>query len=116
MNLKRLSFLLLFGMLLFACGDDEDECNTTDITYTNTIAAIFNGSCAVSGCHIDGNEMNAWFSLEGYANAKSSADSGRLVGAVAHEEDFSPMPKNGDKLEQCAIDQITAWVADGAPE
>jgi len=80
------------------------------------VASIFNASCAVSGCHVDGNEDNAWFSLEGYANSKASADFGRIVGAISHDTDFSPMPKNGNKLDQCTIDKISAWVSAGAPE
>jgi len=117
MKFKLLFCLFLFGLTIIACKDDEgDVCDTNDITYTNSIASVFNNSCAVAGCHVDGNEQNAWFSLEGYDNSKASADFGRLVGAVSHEMDFSPMPKGGVKLDQCTIDKITAWVAAGAPE
>lgn len=116
MNSKLLPILLLLGFALFSCGDDEDECDTSDVTYTNSIASIFNASCALSGCHVDGNEANAFFSLEGYANSKAVADFGRIVGAVSHQTDFSPMPKDQDKLDQCNIDKITAWVNAGAPE
>lgn len=116
MKFKFLSFIFILGLLFVGCGDDEDECDTMDVTYTNSVASIFNASCAVSGCHVDGNEMNAWFSLEGYANAKGAADFGRIVGAITHTVDFSPMPKNGDMLDQCSIDKITAWVNAGAPE
>ena len=115
MNFKLFSLLLFFGLVLFAC-DKEDLCETEDITYTNTIASILNSTCALSGCHVDGNEANAFFSFEGYTKAKGAADFGRIVGAINHEVDYSPMPKNGDKLDQCTIDQITAWVDAGAPE
>ena len=117
MKLKLLFALLLIGMIS-ACDDDDDDnaCNTTDVTYTNTIATIFDGTCAVSGCHVVGNEAVAFFSLEGYANASLAASFGRMVGAVSHDEGFTPMPKDQDQLDQCSIDQITAWVAAGAPE
>ena len=109
--------ILLLGILFVACGDDDEEvCDTNDITYTNTVSSIFNNSCAVSGCHVSGNEANALFSLEGYANAKIVADFGRIVGAISHSTGFSPMPKGGNMLDQCTIDKITAWVDAGAPE
>lgn len=118
MKLHVLAMLFLLGMTMYACSDDDDDdvCDTMDITYSNTIASIMNSSCAVAGCHVNGNEPNAWFSLEGYDNAKGAADFGRLVGAVSHESGFSPMPKGSDKLDPCTIDQIAAWVADGAPQ
>jgi hypothetical protein len=109
--------VLLFGLLLFACSkDDDDVCDTSDITYTNTIASILDNTCALSGCHVNGNEPTAFFSFEGYANAKGAADFGRIVGAISHDVGFSPMPKGFNKLDQCTIDKITAWVDAGAPE
>ena len=116
--MKFPAFILLIGLVFFACSkdDDDDVCDTSDITYTNTISSIMNTSCALSGCHVDGNEMVAFFSLEGYAKAKGAADFGRIVGAVSHDMGFSPMPKGSEKLDQCTIDQITAWVDAGAPE
>lgn len=118
MNLKLLYSMLFLGLVLFGCSkdDDDDACDTSNITYTNFIGSTFDNSCATSGCHVDGNEANAFFSLEGYEKSKAAADFGRIVGAVAHETDFSPMPKGGDKLDQCTIDKITAWVDAGAPE
>ena len=120
MKIKHLLFILLLGLFFVACGDDEEEmmetCETTDITYTNTVAAIFNNSCAVSGCHVNGNEAFAFFSLEGYANSKAVADFGRIVGAISHSAGFSPMPRGGAQLDQCSIDKIAAWVNAGAPE
>lgn len=119
MDFKFLTVALLFAVLLFIGCNKDDEgvmCDTTDITYTNTVATILNNSCAVSGCHVNGNEANAWFSLEGYTNAKGAADFGRMIGAISHDEGFSAMPKGFDKLDQCTIDKITAWVEAGAPE
>jgi len=115
MSLKLLSSILFIGLLLIACNK-EDDCETSGITYTNTIAAVFDNSCAVSGCHVAGNEAVAFFSLEDYANSKGAADFGRIVGAISHQEDFSAMPPSGGQLDQCIIDQITAWVDAGAPE
>jgi len=117
MNLKLLFSALLVSVIFVACNkDDEDPCDTTDVTYTNDVASILNASCAVSGCHVDGNEANAFFSLESYEQAKTAAGFGKMVGAISHEDGFTAMPYGSDKLEQCSIDKISAWIEDGTPE
>lgn len=120
MNFKLLFSALLLGAVLIACnkddGEEEDPCDTSSVTYTDDIATIFNTSCAVSTCHVDGNEDKAKFSLVGYEKAKLAASFGRIVGAISHETDFTPMPYGGDKLEQCSIDKISAWINAGTPE
>ena len=118
MKIKSTTFLLLLSLAIISCNkdDDDDMCVTTDITYTNTVAALFNSTCAVAGCHVTGNEGVTGFNLEGYASAKAAADSGRLIGAISHSPGFSAMPKGGSKLDQCTINQISAWVDAGAVE
>ena len=118
MKFKFLLTVLCLSLFITACEkeDDGDSCDTSNVTYTNTVADILNNSCATAGCHVTGNEMNAFFSLEGYANAAASAGFGRMVGSIKHEEGFSPMPKGGQKLDDCDINKIAQWVEDGAPE
>lgn len=120
MKLKLLFSALLLGAVLVACNKDdseeEDQCDTSSVTYTSDIATIFNASCAVSSCHVDGNEDNAKFSLSDYEKAKTAAGFGRIVGAISHEEGFTAMPYGSDKLEQCSIDKISAWINAGTPE
>ena len=111
----RLALFLGLGMAIFSCSKDDTEiCDTTNMTYNGEIASLLNSSCAVSGCHVDGNEANAWFSLEGYDNAKATADYGRLVGSIRQDSAYSPMPNGGAKLADCSIDKIEAWVDAGA--
>mgnify|MGYP006945862244 CR=1 FL=1 len=119
-NLKSYSFLLLaLGLLLFnACTDDtkdpEPDPDPVDkTTYTTDAAPILDASCAVSGCHASGASIG---SLEGYADAKTFAEFGRIGGTINHEAGFSPMPKNGDKLSDDKIATIEKWIADGLVE
>lgn len=121
MKINVLLFLAMISIIYIACGDSEPDpmtetCETTDLSYTNDIAAIINGSCATSGCH----EMDSstTFEMHDYATSKAAVDFGRIVGAINHEEGFVPMPfpSGADKIEQCNIDKITAWINDGAPE
>jgi hypothetical protein len=39
---------------------------------------------------------------------------GKLFGAVNHSSGYSSMPKNGNKLPQCKIDEIRIWITNGA--
>lgn len=110
----------LLAVMLVGCGDEEGEmpttiitCDTEDITYTNTVASLINGSCAISGCHV---ANTSTFPIENYDQALAAADMGRMVGALNRESGFSQMPRGAAKLDQCVIDQVEAWIEDGAPE
>lgn len=114
-------FLILTIIMAIACGDEEEPtvdpptCETSSLTYTNDIAAIFNSSCsATSACH--GQGSLGTFEMDNYANTKVAVDFGRISGAINHRENFSPMPRGGSKLDDCTIDKIDQWIADGAPE
>lgn len=118
-QLYFLSFLAMLSFVAVSCGDDEepvDECVTTDLTYTNSVKALLDNSCASSACHSAANK-DVIGSLENYTDVKEFIDGGfPLIGAINHEEGVSNMPKGGSKLDQCDIDKITAWVNAGAPE
>ena len=121
--MKTTTILLLAISLMFiACGDDDEEpmtneCETVDLTYTSTTASIFNKSCALSGCHTDAS-LAGGFSLDDYDAVFIAVGFGRIEGAINHQDGFLPMPypAGSSMLEQCSIDQISAWIADGAPE
>lgn len=118
MKLNLILSLFILGLCLVACGDEEEpaSCDTSAVTYTNSISAIFNASCATTGCHVDGNEAAALFSLNGYEKSKLASEGGRIVGSINHDDNFSAMPRGGDKLAACDIDKVTAWIAAGSPE
>jgi hypothetical protein len=107
-------------MIVTSCGDDaveEESCATTGLTYENYAKEALASNCAGSGCHNTANAGNpAIGSFETYADAKIKVDAMRVIGAINHEEGFSEMPKNGDKLDDCTISKLTAWINDGAPE
>ena len=125
--MKQLSLLLLFSFILIlsACtkeelpadpGDDmeemENECITENVTYSDDIESILSG-CTASSCHGSGSSVG---SLDGYEDAKTFAGFGRILGALRHEPGFSPMPKNRDKLDDCSIAKVEAWIEAGFPE
>lgn len=116
---KILVPLLLFTGLCSCYNDNEEDlypagaCNTTAVTYSQTIKPIIQSNCAISGCH-DAATASLGYNLEGYDGLKAAITAGRLLGAINHQSGYSAMPKNMQQLSQCYRDQITKWVNDGA--
>ncbi len=106
---------------MMACGDDEEEepmvaeCVTDGVTYTNDIAAILNTNCATTTCHNDTDLANG-FSVEGFMKASAAAQFDNFLPSINQDSGFSPMPRGRDKLDQCDIDKISAWIDAGFPE
>jgi len=121
-NIKLLTLALVIGgsLLFTACSDDTDPIEpvdpvdqtdtTTNTSYTKDTKAIFDGSCAFSGCHSSSSGVG---SLATYADSKAYTESGKVVGAIKHESGFSNMPKNSAKLSDDKIATIEKWIADG---
>lgn len=91
------------------CGE---ACDENVFTYSAAVRPILDLHCV--GCH-GGATPDAGIDLTTYAGVKTVADDGTLVGAVSWAPGFSRMPKGGDKLSDCNINQITKWVNAGAP-
>ena len=102
-----------------ACYYDVEEelypgvipCDSSNVTYAAKVLPIITFNCF--GCHsasvASGNVI-----LEGHSNLKTYADNGRLIGSITHAPGFSPMPKGGNKLSECDINIIQAWITSGA--
>jgi len=123
-SLRFLPVLLLLFLITIACGckyyNEEDltteppPCDTTNVTYTNTISPIFSKNCFI--CHstqmASGNII-----LDTYAGARIPALDGRLWKAVSWEPGFpNPMPKGGAQLSACDQARIRTWIDSGIPE
>ena len=91
---------------------DDEDCDTINITYTNTIESIVSMHCLA--CHNDANTLGG-LNLEGYDKLATVANDGRLMGTITHEAGYPPMPKNGTKMSDCKIVQIQTWINDGLP-
>lgn len=122
MKLKTLGLAIILSMVFIACSDDDpvidpvvDTCETEGISYTTGISAILNASCAVAGCHVVGGGA---FAMDDYTSAFVAVGFNRIVGSINHSDGFLPMPypSGSDKISQCNIDKLTAWVNSGAPE
>lgn len=109
-QIQLISKWILQGAKNLQC-DDEVNCDTTSVSLINQVRPILENHCI--GCHSTAGPSGGVI-LDTYSGIQSVAISGRLVGAVRHDVDFKPMPQNQDKLPQCDIDLITAWVNQGA--
>lgn len=92
---------------------EDSTCDTSNVTFAATVHPIFHQTCV--GCH-NATTANAGFDFSTYAGVNASINAGKLMGAINHESGFKPMPQNGNKLDQCKIDQIRIWIDAGALE
>ncbi len=90
-----------------------DGCETKNISYAQDVITILeNHSCI--GCHNTTNPGGS-INLDNYNDVKIYVDNGRLLGSIKHSDGFKAMPQGSTStINQCSIDQIEAWIYDGA--
>ncbi|CAN5244744.1 hypothetical protein BH09BAC1_BH09BAC1_24170 [soil metagenome] len=91
------------------------NCDTTNVSLSTDIGPIFQTSCY--GCHSTAaaQSSGSGIDLEIYNSLQTYANNGRLACSVAHDGACSYMPKGGNKLPSCQIEEIVAWVNAGGP-
>lgn len=89
----------------------SDTCGTLDVSFAEDVSPILNSNC--TQCH-NGQAANGGVQLHNYENVKIHAENGSLLGSIKHESGFSNMPQGQDKLPECNIAIIEAWINDGA--
>ena len=114
---QLIAFTFFALMLLYSCSYDNEEeyyglneCDTTNVTFSETIDPIISRNC--KSCHYEGNGTG--ITLVTYNNIQTVAESGKLLGALKHLPGYDPMPQGG-KLDDCTINKIETWVNDGTP-
>lgn len=100
------------GAKNLSCDDSGTACNTENISFANHVLPLLQNRCI--GCHSAANSSGG-VNLSAHAGVTAAASGGRLVGVINHAQGFLPMPQGGQKLSQCDIDKITAWVQAGTP-
>jgi cytochrome c553 len=114
---------LILGLLLFAgCtyhneedyfADSNDTCNTNNMSFQTDIQPILQSSCV--SCHNSG-FASGGINLEGFENVKPLAQSGLLSKVINHANGVPAMPMNTDKLSDCTINKIDAWIEQGVKD
>lgn len=101
-----------------SCSYDNEEtyysdvCDTLSVTWVGTVKPILQANCL--GCHFNDN-LQTGIELQEYSDVKQRVDDGSLLGSITHAPGFTPMPQNGEMLEECSISQIRIWIEMGAP-
>ncbi len=120
--LKKIFFV---GLCLLAAGcyyDSQEAlynnvapktCDTTNITYSLTIAPIINLNC--NTCHSSSIGLANGAVLDNYQDLKTQALNGNLMGDINQLPGHNAMPLNGNKLDQCSIAYIQHWVDMNTP-
>ena len=119
--IKSIMILLTLTFLIQSCYYDNEEelypqpaaCDTTNVSYSNDVWPIISSNC--TSCH-SGGAPQGNVSLENYDDIVIAANNGSLLGAIKHEDGWSPMPKGGGMLNDCDISKIEIWVNDGTPD
>ncbi len=112
MHIKSYVYLVVFAVLFFSCGNEEEK--STTITYTEHIAPIIYKNC--TSCHREGEA--APFTLYSYNDLKQRS---KLVKFVTQTRFMPPWPADASYthfvdekvLTQEEIDMIGRWVDGG---
>ena len=116
---NKFLFLVVFGALLLvtSCSKDDDpvnsNCSGLTPTYTADIKPIISSNCL--SCH-NGTQSESGIDLSTYSGVKSMADAGRLLGALHHQNGFTPMPKDAPQLSSDKLQLFDCWVQNGTPQ
>ncbi len=121
--MNRILIILLGSSLaLGGCYYDVEEelypysgnCDTTSINYAGSVLPILQSNGCMS-CH-SGGAPSGNLSLDTYAKVRAIAQDGRLMGVITFSAGYSPMPQGGNKISECNINKIKAWINAGLPE
>lgn len=115
---RLLAVLLFTATLLTSCYKDneedlypgDNECVTENVSFSATVWPAINNNCV--SCH-SGAGASAGIRLGNYNEISAAIDGGRFLGAIKHQQGFSAMPPSGQKLSECTISQIEAWIQQG---
>jgi len=91
---------------------EQPACDTSNVSYSGTVAPVMAARC--NSCH-SATSASGGVITDNYNDLKLIVDNGRLHGAINHLPGFSPMPQGGEKLNDCTLAKIDAWINAGAP-
>lgn len=119
MRKLKLSLIFVTATLMWQCTyhneddyfkDNPDICYTDNMSFSTHVQPVIQSNCI--SCHNNSNTSGG-INLSTYENVKTTVESGRLLGAIRHDQGFSPMPQMAAKLPDCTISQIEAWIDQG---
>lgn len=144
LNKVRYVFSVLLLFTLISCGggggstgpDPDPNPDPTPnpdrpVSYSADIEPIFNGNCALSGCHTTSTQESG-VDLSSYESALNSVgvqygteiivpgepENSPIVDKISNDNpaEGERMPYQRAQLSSAQIDSIVAWIDDGAPD
>ena len=115
-HMKLISVPILCLALLSSCTYNKEEllynntCDTSNVKYSVQIVNTIAANCL--GCHT-GASAPGGIMLDTYADVRTVAMSGRLLGAITHSSGYRAMPDFAPKLSECRIAEIRTWIRNG---
>lgn len=113
--MRTKALLITIGWVMISCAWDNAEdlygiqdCPEDGISFVQTIQPIISNNCALSGCHVNGQQRPT---LETYEQIADNAE--RIEARTSNGT--MPPSSSGQSLSQLEIDAIACWVGDGAP-
>ncbi len=102
------------GAQNLSCEDSVgNSCDTTQVQFAGFVAPLIQTHC--QGCH-SGTNPGGGVLLTNHATIAAAGNNGRLYGAMAHLQGYSPMPQGTDKRPDCELAQLKAWINAGTPD
>ncbi|HET7732736.1 MAG TPA: hypothetical protein VFK73_02770 [Paludibacter sp.] len=94
-------------------ADLTNSCDTTNITFKAKVVPILKEHCYKCHSNAVADDIGDRIRLEDYPDVKNNLN--RMYGAITHQDNFRPMPKNMTaKIDTCQIKIIRIWMeADG---
>jgi hypothetical protein len=122
-NISKFVTFVTILVLLASCYYDNEEalypissasCDTLNVSFSGKISSILADKCL--SCHSNSTAAAAGnnIKLQDYADVKLRAAA--VAGTIKHAGTYSPMPKNGGKLNDCLISTFDIWVRNGSPQ
>ena len=87
----------------------NNQCDTSNVTFSQTIFPVIQATCAISGCLVAGGTGNGIY--DNYAGVKEKVDNGSFLARVIQQRNMPP----GAPLTDCQINQMRVWLNAGAP-
>lgn len=100
------------GALNNSCNEGATGCDTTNIQFSTYVWPVIVNKC--KGCH-SGSSPSGSISLTNYNQVKAVGLNGKLYGSIAQQNGYVAMPSTGNKLSDCQISKIKAWIDAGMP-
>lgn len=89
------------------CNPNFGTCDTVNIKYSTFVSPLVQNKC--QGCHTSTAPL-----LTNYTQVKASVQTGKFWGSITHASGYSGMPKGSNKLADCELNKINAWIKAGA--